>query len=184
MTNPPPKQPDNPFITHLKDIARRDDRAALAALRRGLGMRPGNAAEMHPHVARFLPTGPWHWLHDCHYIIAALFALHPEPRGRGNMGDTMRLVSDRSGGESIEQRFVALLKCHRDDLFDHLRHAVSLAKNKEVPVNWEQLFRDMRYWDGDSQWVQRNWARSFWGGSPDTQEPDADTTENQSGKGE
>jgi CRISPR system Cascade subunit CasB len=184
MTNSPPEQSASPLVAHLRDIATRDDRAALAALRRGLGATPGSAAEMHPFVAPFLPSGPWHWGHDCYYITAALFALHPEPRGQGNMGRTMRLVSEQAGGGSIEQRFVALLKCHRDDLFDHLRHAVSLAKSKEVPVCWDQLFRDIKNWDSDQQWVQRNWARSFWGAAPADKDSETDTTVETLAKGE
>ena len=184
MTKSPPEQAESPFVAHLGDIARRDDRAALAALRRGLAAVPGSVAEMHPCVTPFLPSGTWQWLHECYYITAALFGLHPDPRGQGNMGQTMRMVSDRAGGASIEQRFVALLKCHRDDLFDHLRHAVSLAKSKEVPICWEQLFRDIRNWDSDQQWVQRNWARSFWGSATAAPAVKTNTAANDLSKGE
>jgi CRISPR system Cascade subunit CasB len=156
---------ENAFIARLRELAAREDRAALAALRRGLGQPPGAAAEMHPYVMPFLlpKEGPWTWRHQCFYIIAALFAMHPDPGGSGNLGETFRRIRIRAGADndSVERHFIALLKCHRDDLFDHLRHAVSLAK--DVPVNWEQLLKDIRNWDSDDAWVQREWSRAFWG---------------------
>lgn len=153
----------NPFITHLKELARREDRGALASLRRGLGQTPGTVPEMHPYVAPFLADGAWAWRHQCHYIVASLFALHPEAANDGNMGETFQRVATSAGSESIEGRFIAMLKCHRDDLFDHLRHAVSLAKSKNVPICWELLFQHVQSWDDDRGWVQREWSRSYWG---------------------
>ena len=153
----------NAFMQYLRSLVAREDRGALAALRRGLGQPPGAAAEMHPHVARFVPDGGWTWRSQCLYIVAALFGLHPAAGGKGNFGDTFRLVADRAGGDSVEKRFVAVLKCHRDDLFDHLRHAVSLAKSKDAAINYEQLIKDIRFWHTVDGNVQRNWSRRFWG---------------------
>lgn len=153
------------FISRLKELARREERGALAALRRGLGRPPGAAVEMHAYVMPFLPKeGPWTWWHQCHYVVASLFGMHPESASTGNMGDTFRQIQMASagGGESIEKRFMALLKCHRDDLFDHLRQAVSLARSKDVRVCWERLLRDIKRWDDDRGWVQRKWSQSFW----------------------
>lgn len=169
---------EHPLIAHLKALQQRDDRGALAALRRGLGRPPGAVAEMHPHVARFLPPGRWNWYHECLYIVAALFGLHPDPpwSESGDMGDAFRRMAEAESqrlGEvpdSIEGRFVALLKCHRDDLADHLRHAVSLARSRDVGINWEKLLRDLRNWNSEQRWIQRRWARSFWGRADSTAE--------------
>lgn len=167
----PPVQTDteHPLIIYLKGLADRSDRGALAALRRGLTGPPWTIVEMHPHVARFLPDG-WGWPHQCLYMIAALFASHPAPGGSGNLGDALRAVAGATRSESIEGRFMALLKAHRDDLFDHLRHAVDLAKGKEVRIAWNRLLKDIRNWDSDSRWVQRDWARAFWAASDKDQE--------------
>lgn len=155
---------ENRFITHLEELARRQDRGALAALRRGLGRPPGTAVEMHPQVIPYLPDG-WGWTHQCYYIVGALFGLHPHSAGQGDMGDVFRSIASKTDSESIEKRFVTLLKSHRDDLFGHLRHAVALAAGKDVAVCWDTLLRDLRHWDDDRRWVQRNWARSYWGGA-------------------
>jgi len=165
------------FISYLYRLADRDDRAALAALRRGLGREPGSAAEMHPYVAPFLPDDLWSWHNQCHYILASLFALNPNYTDHGNLGHTFGQIRNQRNSESIEKRFVALLKCHRDDLFDHLRHAVSLAKSNNVAINWQQLFLDIKYWDDEQAWAQRYWAKAFWGESTSPEEERSGTEE-------
>jgi CRISPR system Cascade subunit CasB len=155
-----------PLIDYLERLVRDQDRSAMAALRRGLGKPPGTVLDMHRYVAPFLPRGrPWE--EDVYYLVAALFAYwhqgettvaaHPPD----NLGAS--LASLRSGsGSSIEMRFTALLKSHRDDLPSHLRQAVGLLKAKQIPVNWRNLCRDLAYWGHEKSWVQRSWARSFW----------------------
>ena len=116
----PKSEPKYPLIDHLERLVLDQDRGALAALRRGLGKPPGTAMEMHRYVVPFLPRGrPWE--EDVYYLVAALFAYwhqgettvaaHPPE----NLGASLsRLRSDSSA--SIEMRFTALLKSHRDDL--------------------------------------------------------------------
>lgn len=176
MSTAPPSE-TVPLVDYLQQLAQRQDRGALAALRRGLGRPPGTVAECHPHVAPFLPGQGWGWRHECCYIVASLFAMHPDSAHQGNMGDTMRRVAKEADSESVGQRFMALLKSHRDDLFEHLRHAVSLAAAKGVAVNWDRLLRDIRHWDSEDGWVQRWWAQSFWGGAADGDSSD-DTAQN------
>lgn len=158
---------------------RQKERAVLATLRRGLGKVPGTAIEMYPYLMRF---GPWDsdWEMKSYFMIASLFAHHSAPGGTGNMGTTMAAVKRETGSESIERRFVALLNAHPDDLYRHLRHAVSLAKSKEVPVNWGQLLQDIKNWPSTTGMVQRKWAREFWTGeAPAEASGEAEKTENE-----
>jgi CRISPR system Cascade subunit CasB len=164
MSKNPPK-PD-PFIRYLEE--HRDDRAMLAALRRGVGQPPGGSAAVSKYVQ------PWLWndapasLEGAYYLIAPLFALHPMAGGTGNMGDHFAAMVER-GQEpppSVERRFMLLLSAHPDDLADYLRQAVGLLKSKDVPVDWQQLLKDVRAWKSrDERWrieVQKEWARAFW----------------------
>ncbi len=151
-----------PFVEYLEKLRDQEDRAALAALRRGLGRTPAEAAEMHRYVVPWLPPETRRWDEDCHYLVAALFASHPAPGGSGSMGDTLARVAQKGNAAAVERRFVALLKSHPQDLADRLRHVVSLARAHDVPVHWHQLFRDVRDWQHPAQYVQRNWARDFW----------------------
>lgn len=147
------------------------NRAALAALRRGLGKPPGEAAEMFPYVVPWVPDHPNEWEEETYYLVASLFALHPLPWPEGDatpassrtFGASMaKLIATPDRLDAVERRFVALLNAHREDLSDHLRRNVALLKAAEIPVDWAQLLTDLLWWDHAQRRVQRRWARSFW----------------------
>lgn len=161
------------FIEHLEKLRDQENRGALATLRRGLGYPPGTAPEMYSYVVPWVPQ--YRSAEDAAFLVAALFALHPQPGGQGTLGAAFARITESN--DSIEQRFVALLNCHRDDLPHHLRQAVSLLRSKDVPVDWKRLLLDVLGWDHDDRYVQRNWARDFWRTSSmheDTNAPDTD----------
>jgi len=152
----------HPFVTHLESM--REDRGALAALRRGLGQAPGAVAGMYPHVVPWLPANTSRRQEDAYYLVASLYALHPAPGGTGNVGDHFARARDPQGDSTaLERRFVALLASHPDDLGTGLRQAVSFLRSKEIPIAWHALMSDVLAWDHPERYVQRNWARSFWG---------------------
>jgi CRISPR system Cascade subunit CasB len=154
----------HPFVEYLGSL--RDDRAALAALRRGLGQPPGTVPAMFPYVERYLPDDVKPWQEEAHYLIAALFAYHPDPGGRGNIGDhyaDVRRRNPHGDHTALERRFTALLAAHREDLPFYLRQTVSFLKSKEIPIDWDRLFRDVQGWGAESGSVQKRWARAFWG---------------------
>ena len=157
-------------------LADKEDRATLAALRRGLGKPPGSAGEMHPFVIPRLPksTGPgWNWEQECCFIVASLFAWHPENLDAGapwerNFGASAKELGLKPGRlEGVERRFVALLNAESVDVPDHLRTMVGLLKTEAVRVDWEQLLSDLTRWDDPERRVQIRWAKAFWQGSVD-----------------
>ncbi len=166
-----PEKTVHPFIEHLQSLVAGEDRAALVALRRGLGRPPGTTPEMYRYVVPYLPGNPHPDQEAAYYIIAALFALHPLSTEQGNMGDHMAAARDGNNEDALERRFTALLSAHPDDLPDYLRQVVSYLKSREIPVNWGQLFRDLQFWShpeyGDQ--VRKRWATSFWRYRPEGQ---------------
>jgi CRISPR system Cascade subunit CasB len=172
-------RPEDRFAEHLAALAEREDRAALAELRRGLGKEPGEVAGAYRLVAAWLsPTAGRHE-EQAYYLAATLFGLHPQSwrpgdvdednagerhRGDRNLGASLAWLARERGREGVERRFVALLDCDRGALPAHLRHAVALLRTEDVPVDWAQLIRDIRVWDAPHRRVQRRWARAFWGG--------------------
>jgi CRISPR system Cascade subunit CasB len=155
------------FITYLEGLRDREDRGALAALRRGLGQSPGSTPEMYRYVVRWVPADAAPYREASYYLAAALFASHPAPGGNGNLGAAFRssLQADQDAA-AVERRFVALLAAHRDDLAFYLRQAISYLRAKEVPVDWHQLFGDLLAWPHQDGYVQKRWARAFWGIQP------------------
>lgn len=173
---------ENRFINYLYGLVdpKRQDRAALAHLRRGLGRKPGAAMEMYPYLGQFLPNERSPRYENAIFIVAALFAYYPDaPKTSGNLGASLRRLKDDS--DSIEKRFVALLNAEADELPNYLRQIIGLLKSKDVAVNWEKLFDDVRQWSNDNRYVQARWARSFWGKFNDENKQDNQQTENTSG---
>jgi len=204
MYSPSPRERE--FIAYLTNLTKRDERAALAALRRGLGRRPGEVPAMFPYVAPFIHESDSEWREDAYYLVAALFALHQLPwegdeagPWRRNLGASFRILSDKKqkgvaqkpdqgngdkqehnpGGRNaaVEKRFTVLLGSHREDLPEHLRHAVALLKSEDVPIDWALLLHDVQSWDLDWRPVQREWARGFWGAQQDWSSADGDSAD-------
>ncbi len=165
-------RPSQAFVAFLAGLATpaSENRAALAALRRGLGRPPGEAAELFPYVVPWIPQQVSAWEEATYYLVASLFALHPEiwpdeseRSSSRNFGASMARLSVAQGRrEAVERRFVALLNAHRDDVAEHVRRAVAMLKAAGVPVDWAQLLEDLRRWDWQERPVQRRWAKSFW----------------------
>jgi CRISPR system Cascade subunit CasB len=152
------------------DRATRADRASLAALRRGLGKEPGEAAEMFPYVIPWCGNEPEYRQND-YFLVTALFASHQGRRGphaginsaqRNSLGGSFELLAKSAESGSIEKRFVALLNASREDLTSHLRYAISLLKAHEIGVDWAQLLHDLRGWEWSGRSVQRRWAEGYW----------------------
>lgn len=168
------------FVRALDRLVTSENLGALAALRRGLGRGPGQAPEMYPYVMPYLPDGTTPMEEEAYFLVAALFAWHqrdwtPADAGRDtSFGASFRQLREATKSDSTEQRFVALLNAHRDDLPEHLRHAIGQLKSKEIPVNWTALLRDILHWEDDNRSVQRKWARSFWRGHPAEPHPGRD----------
>lgn len=158
------EQTIHPFIQYLYEIAKREDRRILAALRRGLGKAPGSAPEMFPYVVPWLPDGVSRQEEAAYYTIASLFAYHPLQIAAGNMGDHLAAAQETGKEDAIERRFVVLLTAHPDDLSNVLRQSVSFLAAKDIAINWDSLFWHIRLWGhptrGDE--VRRSWATAFW----------------------
>ena len=151
------------FAGFLTGLAARENRAALAALRRGLSADRSASASMYPYVAGWVTDKDTDWNEECFYLVAALFGRHPKgDSAGGDFGWSCRELQEETGGESFERRFVALLASDPAGVGVHLRHAMSLAASKNIAVDWSQLLRDLEQWGHPQRFVQRRWARSFW----------------------
>jgi CRISPR system Cascade subunit CasB len=158
------------FVKFLRGFAEREDRGVLAALRRSLQEPTGVAMSACPYVVPFLPAEPDRFREQAFFLVGALFAIHPDYAEGISLGHAFRRInSDTAEGqkgsdnESTRARFVALLDAHPDDIGDHLRHAVALARAKEIPLDWARTLKDLLNWRAPDRWVQRRLAADFWG---------------------
>lgn len=164
------KIPKSPFIKYLEELEKKENRGPLAALRRGLQHEPGTCVDMYPHIIPWLGHVKGKWEKDMHYLIASLFAYHPSTSNTGNMGDVFKKISlnkKKNKNNSLEQRFVTLLRSNPEDLPFHIRQAISIAKSENIPINWHRLFYDLKRWPYESNFPPyENWAQSFWKREP------------------
>lgn len=159
------------FVAYLEELFDKEDRAALAALRRGLGKRPGEEMSVYRYLGRFADSLKSKQQEEAYHLIATLFGLYPSESWRSgdgdknktNLGASLRRLKEQMGGDGADRRFVALLNAHREDLPEHLRQIVGLLKSKDVPIDWVQLLQAVEYWDADNERrTQRQWAKTFW----------------------
>jgi CRISPR system Cascade subunit CasB len=159
------------------------DRAAFAALRRGLGKPAGEALEMFRVLYSCIPEEQLPLRREDErvvFLVASLFALHPlswsdARRGRwqSNLGASLRQLAEQSASDGPERRVAALLNSDEADLPHHLRGIISLLRSAKnpVPVDWVQLVWDLQRWPNADRGVQRRWAMSFWGGRRTAEAP-------------
>ena len=154
----------HPFVEYLEKLRENEDRGALAALRRGLGQPVGATHEMYRYVVPWLGEQSSTAQEERYFLVAALFAYHPQAGGTGNLGASFARTRTPQGDDTAtERRFTALLTAHREDLPFYLRQAISFLQAKDVAVDYHQLLRDLGVWERG--YVQRNWAQAFWGRS-------------------
>lgn len=163
-THNPPTDRATRFVAALRRLRDRQDRGALAALRRGLS--PATVMDAWPVVSR-LGGEIGQPGESVDVDIAALFATHHVESETRDFGETCRAISwDPTKGELVEsheRRFRRLLASDSPaDLAHHLRTWVRLAAGKGVGVNYEALHRDRQWWHASADRIRVRWARSFW----------------------
>jgi len=179
MSQLTPRERAARFVGALRPLAAKQDRGALAALRRGLS--PATVVDAWPVVAR-LGGDIGQPGESTHVDIAALFATHPTESNARNFGETCRAIAwdttKRELVESHERRFRRLLAADSAaDLSGQLRTWVRLAASKGVGINYESLFYDLRRWDRFAADVRVEWARSFWRSGEDEAAPATSTAD-------
>lgn len=111
--------------------------------------------------------------------VAGLFAFHPEDTSSGNFGYTCKIIEQPPGDKGTdankltptERRFQHLLMAEKGkELYSRVFRMVLMAKAEGVPVNYDQLAKDIRFWSDDTK---TKWATAFWApNSPLTPEED------------
>lgn len=105
---------------------------------------------------------------DISAYVAGLFATHPEETFTGNFGDTCYAIEQKRGEKRsednkltpTERRFQHLLNAERGpELNGRVLRILRMAKSLGVPVNYERLKNDLRYWNDRTK---TEWAAAFW----------------------
>jgi len=144
-----PKETATRLLAFLRRL--KNDRGAMAALRCALS--PSKLPRAWPLLAQVGGIG-----NSRIETTAGLFSYHPVETPTGNLGKTCRRL--RVTNEWIDARFHRLLACDRDQICERLRPLILAAKSKGIPINYEELFVDLHYWNSN---VKARWALAYWG---------------------
>jgi CRISPR system Cascade subunit CasB len=162
------------------DGSGREDRAALARLKRCAGRRLEECPEAFSLFYRLLPpaASQGSWEESACFLVATLFPLAPE-RGWGNLGESLRKLADHAVQErgdedaraSLDRRMTALLDCSAEQLPFRLRQTIRLLESKtltedgkRIGIDWRTLLDDVIGWSHPDRYVQKRWARGYFGG--------------------
>jgi len=171
------------FTSYLEGLVDKDNRGALADLRKGLADPPGMTFEMYRYIVPHVEGIKSRWEVNVYYLVATLFAWHQiawhpsEDQKFSNLGTSLReLIPPESEEkdesekkmEPLERHFIALLNCHCDDLHEHLKQLFGLLKGKGIAVDYVRLIKDLVNWDRERWHVPQNWANEFWKGNKNT----------------
>ncbi len=170
------------FISHLDKLNPAKTPGAkrqhLAELRKSLSFDLGTHVPAFPYVEPFVATldeRTGYWRRAMFYLVAGLYASHPESASQGGFGKAMAVLSHRRESGSLEKRFLALLAAEEaGQLVYHLRQLVSLLKAEGVGLNYATLLRDLFGWQHQDRYIQRRWAGQYYGFTSDA--PDTSAT--------
>lgn len=163
------------FLQDLYLLAEKN-KGDLAILKRNVG---NTIAESHGASKSFysiLPYGVPENKEEIFFLVSTLYGHNKYPHA-GDFGKTMRRIRDKkikNGGspDSLDRRMAVLL----DNDFNYaegypaggelpyrLRQCVKLANNSEVGVDWSKLLHDLLQWSHPDKYVQKRWAKSYFG---------------------
>lgn len=140
----------------------------LGLLRRAAGEPLGSDVAVYD-IFRAL----WHTVRREHpvskwvaYCIARLYPWHPQPGGKGTLGQALRRIrppaAQREARQRADQRFTPLLDCREQQaIFGALAAAIRSLARAHVAVHWARLFDDLQRWHRQGQPIQQTWADDY-----------------------
>jgi CRISPR system Cascade subunit CasB len=152
----------------------RDDNGAKALLKRALS---GEERHIRNTYAIALPylEGIHERQQEIWILVACLSVYYPQTLDREdsrNFGYSCRGLANATSSEGADRRFRALLDTALEDVRSPLTALVRQMKSKEIRIDYPQLLSDLCQWEHPDQYIQDQWARTFWGVSSTDKEPD------------
>ncbi len=168
------------FVTELEDLANNPNKKGdIATLRRGLMINDGDNPLLYQviyplmHKAISIEPKEKYLLEKKYYLkkvcqLAALFTIHPSTKDqyslKHNLGHHLRIAAGERV-EAAENRFKLILGSDEEELFSHLKHAISFIASSKTRtfINYHSLFSALCFWGQDEKRIQKEWAQGFWG---------------------
>lgn len=167
-----PSQPElapSAFIQYLAKVCTQP--GPRSRLRRTLGRKPEDAFEAHAIVAPFLGDEPSPSRENAMYCVAALFARfggETQPPNRMPLGrwlgnavkGSWDLESFNLSRTSIERRLYRVARMSSAQVRRELPLLLSATRVERTSLDWDQLIKDLTYWDQDRA-IAKRWLQGF-----------------------
>jgi CRISPR system Cascade subunit CasB len=156
------------FLTSLQKRTENDN-GAKAALKRALSGEPRHFRNVYSLILPYLEGIP-KWQQDHWLFVASLSVYYPQSikENHRDFGHSCRQLANKTESGGTERRFKALLDTAIADLHLPIAALIRQLKSKEVSIDYPKLIADVCRWDHPDQYIQDQWARTFWGAIPDT----------------
>ena len=167
------------FIQNLSRL----DAGELARLKRNVGNTLAESRQVRMiFYQKILPYGVSSpWIEDRYFLLATLYPLDKAQRQKvkqfglenqesieeveqtmsTTLGASFRQALTEQNKAGLDKRFARLLDADIQQFPFQLRQAITRLTNAWVPIDWEQLTKDVLNWESSSRYVQRNWARDY-----------------------
>ncbi|MBP8998351.1 MAG: type I-E CRISPR-associated protein Cse2/CasB [Anaerolineaceae bacterium] len=146
------------FISRLENL----DVGGRARLKRNAGK---TLAEAHDVLALFyglLPAGLPAYQEEIYFLLATLYPL-AEGGTELDFGASLLKARNLTNSKGLDSRVENLLDADLTQLHFRLRQTIHFLHSCRVRVNWQQLLEDLLQWDHPDRYVQKRWARSYFG---------------------
>ncbi len=155
------------FLKAIGDRAKKDT-GAKAAFKRALSGEHYHLRKVYPFTLPYL-TGIPEWQQEIWIFVACLAIYHdqdrePTPR---NFAQSCLDLHNSSGSKGVERRFRTLLDTALVDIQSPITALVrQIKRDKRIPVYYPQLIVDLCLWEHPDQFIQDQWAKTFWRAAP------------------
>jgi CRISPR system Cascade subunit CasB len=163
------------FLTLVRDRIKNDN-GAQADFKRALSGESKHIWAIYPLVLHYIgkiseSEGEQKRQEEQIWIpVACLSVYYPqtlrEADKQRNFGHSCRGLATATNSEGADRRFRALLDLALTDIQSPLAALVRQMKSKGIAIDYPKLLADLRQWEHPNQYIQDQWARAFWGGTP------------------
>ncbi len=111
---------------------------------------------------RCLPHSVPQWQEPYYFAVGCIACLWKE-KGTVSLEECFAQLRDNSG--SIEKRITTLLDMDWDNdgfFLTKLTRLIKMAASAGYKIDCEKLLNDLLWWNSDSRFVQKNWARKLY----------------------
>jgi CRISPR system Cascade subunit CasB len=172
-------------IHFLKSVGDRikNDKGAQADFKRAMSGEPQHIRKVYQFILPYVGKAS-EWQQEQIWIpVACLSVYYPqtlrEEEKQRNFGHSCHGLAIATNSDGADRRFRALLDLALTDIQSPLTALVRQMKSKGVSIDYPQLLADLKRWEHPNQYVQDQWARSFWGASQAEDLPEAGGTDDE-----